>query len=191
MAERRLTPAERGRFAGVRRWFDNFLSGPTPSDPLYLSNRTWQQKLRLGALIGAPVLVVLLVMVISATDLLHWRRSNPYEHAAAEQNSETPAGRTQPAPPVRDPAAQALEVSNLRIVRGVEPPVVTGEFRNNTGRSVHSAEITYLLADNNGSVLATESTQVQEVGPHRMVTFRAPLKLSQADYVVMRDVREN
>jgi hypothetical protein len=185
MPEQRDTAAPRAWLAGVRQRLDAFLSGAPPSDPLYLSNRTWTQKLRPVALIGIPVLIMALVIVAAATDSLHLRRANPYDRpAAAEPVPTAPETAVESSP-------QALEVSNLHIARDVHPPVVTGEFRNNTDHPVHSAEITYFVADNNGSVLATESAQVLEVGPHRVVTFRAPLKSSQADYVLVREVRAN
>jgi hypothetical protein len=184
MPEQRFTATPRAWLAGVRQRFDSFLAGAPPSDPLYLSNRTWKQKLLLAALIGSPVVLVLLLVIAGSTDMLRFHKVNPYQHAAA------PAATKAPEPHVV-PAGEALEVTNLRIARDVQPPVVTGEVRNNTDHAVHSAEITYLLADNNGSVLATESTHVQDVGPHGVVTFQAPLKSSHADYVVVRDVRAN
>ncbi len=185
MPEEKDTAAPRAWLAGVRQRFDAFLAGKPPSDPLYLSNRTWKQKLKLAALIGIPVLVMSLVIVAASTDLFHLRHENPYDHTLQAEPVAT-------APELAaEPQVQGMEVSNLRIARDVKPPIITGEFRNNTDHPIHSAEITYFIADNNGSVLATESTEVLEVGPHRVVTFRAPLKLSQAGYVLVRDVHAN
>jgi hypothetical protein len=185
MSERRDTAAPRAWLAGLRQRFDALLAGEAPSDPLYLSNRTWKQKLRLAALIGIPMLVIALVIVAASTDVFQLRRANPYDHPGSAEPAATAPD------PATEPTEKEMEVSNLRIARDVKPPIITGEFRNNSDHLIHSAEITYFIADNNGSLLATESTEVLEVGPHRVVTFSAPLKLSQAGYVQVRDVHAN
>ena len=42
----------------LRGLVDRVLSRPAPSDPLYLSNRTFDQKVKLGLAIAVPCLIV-------------------------------------------------------------------------------------------------------------------------------------
>jgi hypothetical protein len=168
--------------------FERFLSGRAPSDPLYLSNRTWKQKLVLASLIGVPLLILAALVAIGSTDVFRLNKADPYYHPIAEAPPN--AAAPQPAP---DPKLLAgdLEVVNIRILKDVVPPVVTGIVRNNTSRDVGSAEITYYLADEQGSLMGSESTSVQKIGPHASVAFRAPLKMEKAEYVLVRDVHPN
>ena len=170
----------------LRRRFERFLSGRAPTDPLYLTNRTWKQKLRLAALVGVPVLILGALVIVTSTNGLHFGNVNPYEHTLAE--APLPAPKHTPDPKL-SPAD--LEVVDIRIAKDIDPPVVTGVVRNNTSRKIDSAEVTYYLADNNGSVIATQTTSVPDVGPHDSVSFKAPLKVAKAGYVLMRDVRAN
>jgi hypothetical protein len=61
-----LQPAVKGR-----RWLgplsglvDRVLSRPAPSDPLYLSNRTFEQKVKLWAAIAVPCLILAGVILL-------------------------------------------------------------------------------------------------------------------------------
>src|SRR5260370_23283715 len=81
----RHMPAGRLRFDRLRlrldRWrerIEQFIAGRPPSDPLYLSNRTWKQKLKLFAIAGAPVLVLIAMVAMAATDVFRWHKVDPY-----------------------------------------------------------------------------------------------------------------
>jgi hypothetical protein len=171
----------------LRERFETFLSGRAPTDPLYLTNRTWKQKLKLAGLIALPVLVLAVLIGIGSTDPFHLNKADPYEHPLKEV---APKVASKPLP---DPklAPKDLDVINIRILTDVSPPVVTGIVRNNTGQDVESAEVSYYLADHNNSVIGTESTSVQNVRAHDSVTFRTSLKTVDAQYVLVRDVRTN
>jgi len=68
---------------------------------------------------------------------------------------------------------------------------VTGIVRNNTNQKVDSAEVSYYLADTEGSLLGTDTTEVANVEPHGSVAFRMALKIAKAEYVLVRDVHPN
>jgi hypothetical protein len=113
---------------------------------------------------------------------------DPYEHPLAE--APTPASTAGRVPDTK-PGHTDLEVINIRIARNVTPPAVTGIVRNNTDDKVDSAEVTYYLADDQGSLLATESADVRNLGAHDSTSFSAPLKTVNAEFVLVRDVRPN
>lgn len=172
----------------LRRRFERFLSGRAHSDPLYLSNRTWKRKLALAALIAAPVLVLGALVIFKYVEGTSSGQANPYEHVLAEAPTQAPVPKSAPEP---KSAPTDLEVLNIRIAKDVNPPVVTGFLRNNTSQKVASAEVTFYLADSDGSVIGTQTTSVQNVGPHGSVNFSAPLENAGAGYVLVRDVRAN
>lgn len=178
----------RKRFDPLRARMDLFISGRAPSDPLYLTNRTWKQKLKIALLIAAPVLLLTVLVTIGAT--------NPFRLHQEEADESPPAETAPPAAPRKalpDPisASTELEVVNIRIARDVHPPVVTGMVRNKTGRKVVTAEVSYYLADTAGSLVGTGKTEVANVAPHGSVAFRMPLKIATAEYVFARDVHPN
>jgi len=173
-------------WAVLRDRFDRFLSGTAPSDPLYLSNRSPQQRLRRAAAILLPVLIVVGVLIAGSIKLFR-TNVNPYEHLA-----DTPAPAPRPAhAPRPDPAltSSGLEVVTIRISRDSASPAVTGVLRNNTAKAVASAEVTYFLADSSGSMIATENASVRNVPPQGSVNFRVPLRAINAAMVMVREVR--
>jgi hypothetical protein len=184
----------RKRFDPLRARIEIFISGQAPSDPLYLTNRTWQQKVKIASLITAPVLLLIALVTVAATNRLRFDKVDPYEHPPTEAPppAEAPA---QAAPPNRLPdpisASTDLEVVNIRIARDAHPPVVTGMVRNKTNRKVDSAEVSYYLADTAGSLVGTDTTSVANLQPHGSVTFRMALKIANAQYVLVRDVHPN
>ena len=182
------------RFKPLRQRIEILISGHAPSDPLYLTNRTWQQKLKAAALIVVPVLLVIVLVTAGATYRLRSDKVDPNAPAIAE--APAPVPDASPAA-VQKPSFDAitastdLEVVNLRIARDSHPPAVTGTVRNKTGRKVESAEVSYYFADTAGSLVGTEKTIVANVEPHGSVAFRMPLKTAKAEYVFVRDVHPN
>jgi hypothetical protein len=178
----------RKRFDPLRKRMDLFISGRAPSDPFYLTNRTWRQKLKIASMIAAPVLLLIALVTIGAANRFRFARVDPSERPPAE--APPPAAPEKPLP---DPisASTDLEVVNIRIARDAHPPVVTGIVRNKTNRKVDSAEVSYYLADAAGSLVGTDTTQVADVEPHGSVAFRMPLKIATAEYVFVRDAHPN
>jgi hypothetical protein len=174
-----------GWLSQLRRRFEKVLSGSAPSDPLYLSNRTWKQKLRLASLIAAPVVLLGVIILVGSTDMLHLIKSDPYEHNLKQTAPVRTAALPDPKLTPKD-----LDVVDLRIVRD-KTPVITGLVRNNTDRAVGSVEVSYYLADGAGSLMGSESTAVENLQPHASVPFRTPLKTLNAQFVLVRDVHAN
>jgi hypothetical protein len=179
----------RKRFDPLRARIEIFLSGQPHSDPLYLTNRTWQQKLKIASLIAVAALLLITLVTIGATDPFRFHKVGAYEHPVAEP--APPAAVPQQRTPDPVLAAEGLEVVNIRIARDARPPVVTGIVRNNSNREVASAEVSYYLADTQGSLVGTDTTGVANLAAHGSVSFRMPLKIAKAEYVIVRDVHPN
>ncbi len=172
----------------VRARVERFISGRAPDDPLYLSNRGWQQKVKVAAFIAIPVVLLVVLILAAATDVFRFHKADPYEHPVADAPAPVTPKQKLPDPVL---ASSDLEVVNIKIARDAHPPVVTGVVRNNTGEKVDSAEVSYYLADNEGSLVGTDTTDVSNVQPHGSVSFRMPLKVAKAEYVIVRDVHPN
>jgi hypothetical protein len=179
---RKLVDPLRGRI-------EIFLSGSAPSDPLYLTNRTWRQKLKIASLIAAAALLLIALVTIGITDPFRFRKVDAYQGAAAEAPPPAAVPQQRPSDPIL--ASEGLEVLNIRIARDASPPVVTGTVHNNSDRKVDSAEVSYYLANTKGSIVGTDSTGVANLAAHGSVSFRMPLKIAQAEYVIVRDVHPN
>ena len=76
--------AWRERCGRMRGRMETFLSGPPPDDPLYLTNRTWQQKARIAVLVAAPVLLLIALVTIGASGMFRFHKVDTYALAAAE-----------------------------------------------------------------------------------------------------------
>src|SRR5579864_2286702 len=68
------------RVDSIARRVERFVAGSTPSDPLYISNRTLGQKIRLGLLIGTPVLAIAAFVALA---LNNYFNAQPAQRATA------------------------------------------------------------------------------------------------------------
>src|ERR1017187_10202581 len=108
----------RKRFDPLRERMDLLISGRAPSDPFYLTNRTWRQKLKIASLIAAPVLLLIAPVTIGATGRFRFHKVDPDERPPAEapapaeapppaappRGSASPKGAPKKAPPAEAPA---------------------------------------------------------------------------------------
>jgi hypothetical protein len=172
-------------FDRLRARIEQFIAGPPPDDPLYLTNRSLKQRLKLAALIGLPVVLLAALVMIGVLDLFRIHAVDPFERPPTEAAPPVAPQKRLPEPKL---TVADLEVVNIRIAKDAHPPMVTGVVRNNTNEKVDSAEVSYYLADNQGSLVGTDTTDVQNLAPHSSVTFRMTLKVARAEYVIVRDV---
>jgi len=181
-------PAGKSLLDPWRKRFEIFLSGQAPSDPLYLTNRTWQQKLKIASLIVVAAVLLIALVAIGATDPFRFRKMDTYDHPVAENPSPAAPQKQLPDPIL---ASEGLEAVDVRIERDAHPPVVTGMVRNNSDRRVDAAEVRYYLANAKGSVVGAGTSGVRNLAPHGRAGFRAPLTIATAEYVIVRDVHPN
>ena len=73
-----------GRLGPLRDKIELFLSGERSSDPFYLSNRTWKQKLRLPLLVAAPTLLLFCALVLIFTNVYSPKAAPPKEVSPRE-----------------------------------------------------------------------------------------------------------
>jgi hypothetical protein len=181
-------PAATSHFNRWRARLETLIAGRQPSDPFYLTNRTWLHKLKIASLIAAPVLLLAALVTVGATDRLHLHQVIPDDRPPAE--APVPAAQQKPQLDTISTSTD-LEVVNMRIARDTHPPLVSGVVRNTTNHKVDSASVSYYLADASGNLVGTDKTEVANVAPHGSVAFRHPLKIASAQYVFVRDAHPN
>ncbi len=176
-----------GRFAwwgAIRNRIDRFVSGAAPSDPLYLSNRTFAQKARSALIVVVPVLLVAGFMVLALSDVF-----TPAPAPKAEPKPGEIAAKLLPnlENNITLVSNKDVEVVEARIEHGPSTKLV-GTVKNNTPRVIHEANLVFDLTDMMGSQVGAVSTKVDNLAPGAVATFQLPIQQSNAQFVLVREV---
>jgi hypothetical protein len=165
---------------------ERFLSGgPAPSDPLYLTNRTLNQKIKLGLLIGIPCLVVGLVVAGMLTNAFDFSPPPPAHEASASEMAAKLLPKMEPNMHVQ--TAREVEVTEVHVEPG-PPAFLVGGMRNTTTHDIRSAEAVFDLTDGGGSQLGAVSARVENLKPGASTSFRIPIQQTKAMFALVRDI---
>ena len=179
--------AARLRWLGpLRGLLERVLRAPAPSDPLYLSNRTFDQKAKLGLAIAVPCLIVVGVTALGLSHFFQAKGPGP----SAEPTGAELAAKLLP---------NVGKIGNIEVNKDVQVleahveleggAKVTGTARNNTDRLIHAAEIVFNLTDQGGSQVGAVSAQVENLAPHATVRFQVPIEQTNAAFALVREVQ--
>jgi len=167
-----------------RAGLERFLNGTAPADPLYLSNRTLWQRTRVVVLVLAPVALLVAVLALVLSGVFKAKEPpKPKELTVAEKAARILPGFSDP---IRLSTNRDLEVLEVHVEHS-NPRAVAGTVRNNTGRTIGSADIVFDLTDDRGSRLGAVSTRVEKLPPHATAAFRFPVEQDDADLVMVRE----
>jgi hypothetical protein len=174
---------------------ERFVAGSAVNDPLYVSNRTFGQKFRIGLLIGAPVLAL--------GSLIYLALSQAFDRPiVVERNAAKVAADNKPKEPTGEITAKVLpnidkdytseqsrdvEVLEAAVSHGGDHMLV-GRVRNNSDR-VQVAEIVFDVTDEEGSQLGGVSVQVDNIPARGTAPFRVPLQQHGARTALVREVK--
>lgn len=168
-----------GRPGPLREKIERFLSGGRlPSDPLYLSNRTWRQKLKLALGIVIPGALLLGALALVFTNV--YKTATP-----APKPLERPLPNLEKA--FQSGAYQDAEFVQLQVRRN-GPPVLVGSLRNKT-QHVISVEFEVYLANNEGAHVGTVIRRVENAPPGGLVPIEFPLDSPDASRALVRSIR--
>ncbi len=176
----------------IARAIERFVSGNPSNDPLYLTNRTAGQKIRLIVLIGTPV-AALGVLFYMALDQRFDPKPSQDRAAALESRSKEKAGEvTAKVLPNLDKGysseqSRDVDVIEAAVIRGGEP-VLTGKLRNNSEVMVRVADIVFDITDQNGSQVGGVSVRVENIAPRGTSNFRMTLPQKDARTALVREV---
>lgn len=169
----------------LKRAWDRLLNGPTPQDPLYLSNRTWKQKFRVAAIVLAPVLTVVGIFVYSIVT----PPPAPEKPISVLSPAEI-AARTQIVPEgFKVPQNVDVQVSEVFVDRSGIPHRIAGKLQNTSERRFSSAELSFDLTDENGSHLGRAQVVVPDIAPRAVKSFSFPVPQRNAAFVLVRETR--
>ncbi len=179
--------AKRMRWLGPLRGLgDRILSGPAPSDPLYLSNRTFDQKVKRGLAIAVPCLIVAGGVLLGLSHFFQAKGPGPApEPSAAELAAKLLPNVDKTINIEVNKDVQVLE-AHVENEGGMK---VVGTVKNNTDRLIHTTEIILNLTDRPGSHLGAVSAQVNNLDPHATVKFQAPIEQKNAAFALVREVQ--
>ena len=184
-----VTPSHRMKWLGsLREPIDRFISGgPAPTDPLYLTNRTWGQKLRFATVVAVPCLVVGGLMTMALSN--YWLKKTPEPTAPTPADLAKMAARMLPnMETIKLDTNKDVDVIDVHIdhSRGV---ALAGTVLNNTKHSIPNAEIVFDLTDESGSQLGGVSTRIENLAAQIRQEFRLPIEQSSAKYALVREIR--
>jgi hypothetical protein len=171
-----------GWLGPLRDSIERFLSGPAPTDPLYLTNRTPTQKLKSWGLIAIPCVILAVGIAVTLSNVL-----------------DPPDAKNVPAPPpgqitakvlpnmgkdlkLASPDVQVLEVH-------VEGSRLVGAVRNTTAREIAAAELVFALTDSAGSQVGDVTGTVEKLPPSSSKEFEIPIKQRDAAFALVREVK--
>lgn len=178
--------SKRTRWLGpLRGIVDRVLSRPAPSDPLYLSNRTFDQKVKLWLVIAVPCLILAGVTVLGLSHFFRAKLPGP----APEPSAAVLAAKLFPN------ADKTIKIQVDRDVQVLDAHVesedgmkVVGTVKNNTSRLIHTTTIILNLTDIMGSHLGAVSAQVDNLAPNATVKFQIPIEQKDAASALVREV---
>ncbi|SPE41336.1 conserved hypothetical protein [Candidatus Sulfopaludibacter sp. SbA3] len=162
-----------------------FLNGRNPSDPLYLTNRTTGQKVRLAIFVMLPFAVVLAGVILAASgyfddDVDLPPPTTPISNAeiAAENMPDLDKD-------MHLDTNKELQVLNVVVSAGN----LSGTVKNTSNRLIANAEVIFDLADEHGSRAGAVNCRITRIEPQAKAPFTAVLPLKNAVYAVVREVR--
>jgi hypothetical protein len=182
-----VAQSQRMRWLGpLRRPIERILSGgPAPSDPLYLTNRTIWQKIRVVVVIGTPCVIVGSLMAMALTNYF-------VKKTVVPKLDPSPAEIAAKMLPNMDHIKLDTnrDVNILEVhVDHSKGTVLAGTIMNNTTHEIHTAEIVFDLTDSSGTQLGGVSQRIENLPPQIHQTFRLPIEQSDASFAFVREVK--
>jgi hypothetical protein len=172
------------RPGSLRNRFRRILDGPDIHDPLYLTNRSLGQRVRLGLLVATPVVIVCALVALAVSNKITKKSAPPVEVSAAEMAARSLPDLSQT---IKVPMNTDLQVDQAA-VEPVSPPYVSGIMRNTSDRRYPYAKPIFDLADATGSEIGTVSTELHDLAPHSVVKFRFPIQHTGGVFVLLREI---
>lgn len=174
------TRASQTEPAGKPGLLARFLSGPVPSDPLYLTNQTFGQKARRFLVLVVPLVVVVALVVVAIAILLPKK--------AFKEPATVVAPRVLPnIKDIKLGSNPDLEVVDVHFDH-TGGDTMLGAIRNKTDRQINEAVVVMDLVDDDRSQLGGITVTENNLAPGETRTFKMPIEQSTASLAVVREV---
>jgi hypothetical protein len=174
------------RLDSIAKRMERFVAGAAPSDPLYITNRTFGQKLRMGLLIGTPVLAVAGLVALALGSFFDSPSANK---AASLSATGDVTAKVLPhlEKDYKSESDRQVEVTEAVVSRGANA-AITGMIRNNTDRTVGSADVVFDVTDDEGSALGAVAVRVENIAARATVPFHKPIEQRTARLALVREL---
>jgi hypothetical protein len=174
------------RIGPLRGLLERVLLRPAPSDPLYLSNRTFDQKVKVALMIAAPCLIVVGVTALGLSHFFQAKGPGP----AAEISGAELAKKLLPNmdTTVKVEVNKDVQLLDAHFEREGGMKVV-GTVKNNTDRLIRTTEIVLNLTDATGSQLGAVSARVDNLAPNATANFQIPIVQTDAAFALVREIQ--
>jgi hypothetical protein len=175
------------RVDSIAKRMERFVAGSAPSDPLYVTNRTFGQKLRIGLLIGTPVLAIAVLVALALGN--YFDSPAPENAAASKAASGEITAKVLPnlAKGYKSESDREIEVTEAMVVRGPNSNI-SGKLRNNTDHAVMTAEVVFDVTDDEGSALGAVAVRVENIAARATVPFHQSIEQHGARSALVREV---
>ena len=175
------------RMDSIAKRIERFVAGSAPSDPLYLTNRTFGQKVRMVLLVGTPVLAIAGLVALalgSFFDSPSAQKTVAPKTAAVEITAKVLPHLEKD---YKSDSDRQVEVTEATVSRGADP-AISGKIRNNTDQPVDTADVVFDVTDGEGSALGAVAVRVENIGARATVPFRKPIEQRTAHLALVREV---
>ena len=169
-----------------RARIDSWISGGAgPSDPLYLTNRTWGQKLKTWSVVAVPLLILLGGVALTLSSLVNPPETKPVADLTA---AEVAAKVLPNLKDLKVESNRSLEVMEVRVVRSGNVTKMVGLVKNLTTHEIATAEIGCDLTDSGGTQLGSVSVLVEKIPASGTKQFELDLKQTETAFVLIREI---
>jgi len=164
---------------------ERLLSTPSPSDPLYLTNRTFGQKLTRVVWMAVPVAVVVGGVVVAVGYFASKPVKPARELTLAEIAERVLPNFNKDFQLETNKELQVLEVH----FEHTGASLLVGNLQNKTDHAIHQAVVVFDLADAGGSQLGGVTVTETNLAPGVVRQFKQPIVQTTATYAMVRNVR--
>ncbi len=175
------------RVDAFARKIERFVGGSGPSDPLYISNRTFAQKAKLALLIGTPIVALGGIMVLALGN--YFDPPPGSDRPAAAAPAKAPGSVTANVLPNLAKDYKSESDADCEVAEAVVGnQAIIGKLRNKSARTVSVADVIFDITDADGSALGAVAVQVENIPPHGIADFRQPIAQANAKAAIVREV---
>lgn len=177
------------RADALAKRLERFFSGGGPQDPLYVSNRTAGQKIRLILIVGTPLLAIGCFIVLSMNGYFDPPAQPERTAVASPTGDQTATVLTHVEKELATSSrySRAIEVLEAAVSRGPDH-LLSGKLRNTTEHPVRAVELVFDVTDEDGSALGGVSVSLENIPAGATVPFRKALEQTTARSALVREV---
>jgi len=166
--------------ARIDKWISG---GPAPTDPLYLTNRTWNQKIKTWSVVAVPLLILIGGVALTLSNIL-----TPETKPIAEMSPAEVAAKVLPnLKNLKIESNHSLDVMEVSIVQRGGTKMV-GTVRNLTNREIATADLSCDLTDASGTQLGAVTVTIENIPPSGTKAFEIPLKQTETAFALVREI---